>query len=252
MLIATITALTILLLGGNGDFEYLLLQDGDKIFKEVITDKDLQKKVINTLKPIRKSIQGHKSNIEGSFKAIEKMSVEYADQSEAMRKEFDLIMKELKAGEYDIIKGRLELAKILPDSVWDDLEVAVEGSFDDTKVQDIETTIQFNIDAMVEAINENIEDDARRKRVMADLEQFQTDLGLVTEELLRASPSSNPVFRDQAADKIALEKMYYSLNNSLTKALESGGQFYAKARSMSMKSEWDKMVPAYKSKAKGK
>ena len=252
MIAGTIALLTLLFLGGSGDFEYILLSDSDKTFKEVVTDKNLQKRLFAQLKPIRKTIATHKSNIETSIKEVTKMSLEYADQTEAMKLEFDKIMKEFKAAEYKIIEARLVVAKTLPDSTWDDLMEVTEGNFDTRDIPDLETTLMDNFMAMEKAIDENIKDEQRRKRIYTVLEEFKTDLNGTMELLLRESPSSAEIFRDRKADKIALEKAYYSLNSSLTKSLESSGMLYSKARSMALKSEWDPMVSAYKSKAKDK
>ena len=252
MIVGTLTLLTILFLGGNGDFEYLLMSDGDKIMKEVIEDKDLQKKVFSELKPIRKSVAGHKVNVENSMKEISKMSMEYADQTDKMKAEFDKVMKEFKAAEYDIINARLAIAKLLPDTVWDDLMERTEGNFDERDIPDIETTVFDNIQRMEAAIEENIKDESRRTRIYTVLEQFKSDLQETMEQLLRASPSSNLVFREQSSDKIALEKAYYPLNSSLTNTFQSYSELYSKGRSMAMKSEWDVLITSYKAKAKSK
>lgn len=253
MIIGTITLLTIIFLGGgSGDFEYLLLSDGDKIIKEVVVDKDLQKKVLDDLKPLRKSVDARKSNVEKSLKLIDKLSMEYEDKLPEIKAESKKIMDEIKAAEKDIAEGRVKIASQLDDETWEALLEAVDASVDEVDVPDIESAIFSNLDQLEIAVNDNINDEARRTRIFGVLEEFRSTLTETLKYLNEASPSANQAFRDKSSSQLDLEKSYYPLNASLTKTLDQAANMYDKARNMAMKSEWDTMVADYKGKAKSK
>ncbi len=244
--------LTALLLGGSGDFETVLLSNGDKVFKEVVTDKATQKKLFSELKPVRKSLEERHSKIEEALQEMSKLSLEFADQSSAMKTQSALIIKEYKAGQEDMIKAWMIVSKNLPDSVWNLFSEAYQGLYDETETPAFDETLSDNFQVMDELIDQYIRDEQRKSRANASRDIFKANIEKTLDQLMNRPPSSSEVYLVKESDKISLQKPYYPVNSSLTQTLNASIDFYAKTKSMCIKSEWDGLAPAYKGKAKGK
>jgi hypothetical protein len=175
MIIATITALSILFGGGNLQGAFFEIPKVEKLIKENVEDKDRKKEAKAISKEYYKAVKKIRKEEKKKIKELKKTAAIRSTTKEELNELIDSISSIDQKGQQTWIKLRLDITKTLTKEEFD--KIIVAGTTEDEKVEKQNLKAKQKRDKAIQnirtSLKEGITDQAKIDKVLEDFQQYE-------------------------------------------------------------------------------
>lgn len=211
MLIASITALVILLSGG---FEVFFFENVEKGIKKYVEDKQRQKELLSDVKEAKSYVKSHNKYRKSEFKEFGKLLGTYETTSEDFNGFFSDVADKQREFEEKFIDYRIALIENVTDEEW-----AKMKELSDAEVQKQMSEASKKKAKEKEAhkktrktIEKEIIDSDKRASVLKEFDHLQEHYDALVDKINRVNTVENEVITNKDASKSELLGVYASIN----------------------------------------